>query len=120
MSARCFHILRDGIRRARVPSLPLAPLIGLEQAHPAVAAIQVPRLADADMLVQAVGAVLGQDADGIDPAVDTVAQRKVYDPKLTGKGHGRLGARFRKDSKASAFSTSQDHRYDFHINPLVD
>jgi hypothetical protein len=49
------QVLVDGVGGAGVPVLAFARLVGLEQAHAAAAAIQIPRLADADMVVQAVG-----------------------------------------------------------------
>lgn len=42
------------------------------------------------MVVEAVGAILRQDANGVDITVDAVAQRKINNAKLTGKGYSRL------------------------------
>ena len=58
------EILVDGIGGSAIPLLARAisdrtTLEGLQQPHPTAATVEIPGLADTDMFIQAVGAVLG-------------------------------------------------------------
>src|SRR5690606_8126878 len=93
------EVLVDGVCCACIPVLAAARLVGLEQAHAATAAVQVPRLADTDVVVEAVRPVLGQHADGVYAAVDAVAQGEVDNAEFSGKWHGRFRPLFREDGE---------------------
>ena len=53
--------------------------------------VQIPGLANADMIVQRVGAILCQHRDIRDAGVDAVAQCKINDAVLAGERDGGLG-----------------------------
>ncbi len=98
------QILVDGVRRASVPVLAAARLVGLQQTHAAATAVEIPGFADADMIVEAVRAILRQHTDRVDAAVDAIADRKIDDAKFSGKGDGRLCPLFREDGKPRTFA----------------
>ena len=52
----------------------------------AVQTVQIPGLSVADVLIEFQRLVLGQDANCVDPRVDTVGQRKVDDAYLPPNG----------------------------------
>ena len=86
------QILIDRVSGALVPIRLLVPSIWLEQANAALLPVQVPGFADADMVMQRVGAILGQYGDINDAGIDTIAQNKINDAILAGERNGWLGA----------------------------
>src|SRR5205085_11971689 len=84
------EVLVDRIGRARVPIGVLSALVRLEQPHAADRSVQIPRSPDADVVVQRMRSVLGEDGDIIDARIDAVAQREVDDAVLPAEGYGWL------------------------------
>ena len=102
------------------PAVPLrhspAGDVRLEQLDTAVVPVEVPRPAEADVIVQRARVVLGQDDDVGDVRVDAVRQREVDDPVLAAERDGRLRAHRREDRQALALAAREDHRH----RPLHD
>ncbi len=91
-------VLEDRVRRAAVPlGDPAAGDVRLEHPDAAVVAVQVPRPAHADVVVERAGVVLGQDDDVVDVRVDAVGEGEVDDAVLAAERHSRLGAQRRED-----------------------
>ena len=106
------HVAQDGVGRAAVPLGDLAARdVRLEQLDAAAVAVEVPRPAEADVVVERARVVLGQDDDVVDVGVDAVGQREVDDPVLAAERHGRLGALLGQDRQALAFATREDDRH---------
>ena len=103
------QVLVDGIGRAGIPVLPFARLVGLQEPHAAPRTVQIPRLADADVIVEAVGTVLRQHTDRINATVDAVAQGEIDDTEFARKGHRGLGAFFGQYGEPCALTACQDH-----------
>ena len=53
------------------------------------------------------GLILCQNAHRVDPGVDTIAQREIYDAVFSAKGHRRFCNFCREDSKSAALSSPQ-------------
>src|SRR5262249_13322651 len=86
-----------------------APAVGRIDLDPArEGAVEVPRTARRDVLVQRVRAVLRQDHHVGDPGVHAVRQREVDDPVLAGEGYGRLGALLRQNAEPRALAAGED------------
>ena len=103
------EILQNGVGGAGIPVVLAAALIRLQEPDAAVLAVEIPGFTDADVFVEAVGTILGEDADGIDAAIDTVADREVDNTELASKGNSGFGPFFGQDGEARAFSASQNH-----------
>lgn len=87
----------------------------MEQTDTAVLPIKVPGATDADMLVERVRAVLGQNTDRGEARVDAVGEREVDDPVLATERHHQLRALARQDTETLALPAGQDHHHDsFH------
>ena len=84
------EVLVDGVGGALVPVGGLMTDVGLKQRDAAAPAIEVPRAADADVVVQRAGAVLGEDADVSDLRVGAVAQGEVDDAVAAAERDGRF------------------------------
>src|SRR5690606_18627936 len=63
----------------------------------------------ADMLVQGVGPVLGEDVDPLDPRVEQVAQDKVDDLVFAAEGDTRFGAAHGEGTEPLPFAAGQNH-----------
>jgi len=74
-------------------------------------AIEIPRPAEADVVVERPGVVLGQDDDVMDIGVDAVRQREIDDPVLAAEGDRGLGPLLRQDRQAFAFAAGKDDRH---------
>ena len=106
------EVLEDGVGGAAVPlGDPAAGDVGLEHLHAAPVPVEVPRAAQADVVVQGARVVLGQDDDIVDARVHAVAQREVDDPVLAAERHRRLGTHRREDREALAFAAGEDDRH---------
>ena len=81
-------ILIDGVRRALIPLGALYLLIGGEDVDSAVCAVEIPRLAVADVVVQLKRLILCEHADGVDAGVDAVGKRKVDYAVFAAVGNG--------------------------------
>ena len=77
--------------------------------YAAVRAVQAPRLAVADVLVQLQRLILGQDADGIDLGVDAVGKREIDDAVFAAERHGGLRRVLRQDHQTAALASGQQH-----------
>ena len=84
------EVLVDGVGGALVPVGGLIADVGLKQRDAAAPAIEVPRAADADVVVQRAGSVLGEDADVSDLRVGAVAQGEVDDAVAAAERDGRF------------------------------
>ena len=106
------HVAEDGVRGPAVPLGDLAPRdVRLEQLHAALVAVEVPRPAQPDVVVERARVVLGQDDDVVDVGVDAVRQREIDDPVLATERDGGLGPLLRQDRQALAFATREDDRH---------
>ena len=85
----------------------------------AVGAIQIPGLAVAQVAVQLQGAVLGEDADGVDAGVDTVGQGEVDDAVLAAEGNGGLCHMAGQGVQAAALAAGQQHGNHFFLHDTV-
>ncbi len=102
-------VAEDGVGRAAVPlGDPAAGDVRLEHLDAAVVAVEVPRPAEADVVVERAGVVLGEDDDVVDVRVHAVREREVDDPVLAAERDGRLGPDRREDRQALTFATGQD------------
>ncbi len=111
------------VGRALLPARRVAALrahVRLQQADAAGRAVQVPRPAQADVLVQRAGLVLRQHRHVEDARVDAVGQREVDHPVLARKRHRRLGAIRGEDAEGRAFAAGQDHCQDIHRRPPLN
>ncbi len=94
------------------PAIPLRHAatcdVRLEQLHAAAIAVEVPRPAQPDVVVERARVVLRQHDDVVDLGVDAVREREVDDPVLATERHGRLGAFLRQDGQPLAFAACED------------
>ena len=105
-------VAQDRVGGAAVPLGELAALdVGLQQLDAAPVAVEVPRPAEADVVVERARVVLGQDDDVVDVRVDAVGQREVDDPVLAAERHRRLGPLLGEDREAFALAAREDHRH---------
>ncbi len=103
------QVAAHGVRGALLPAAIGAAGVGLQQTHAPGGPVQIPGLADADVIVEAAGLVLGQHGHIIDVAVDAVAQGKVDNPKLAAEMHRRLRPDFCQNAHAGAGAPGHDH-----------
>ena len=103
------NILIDRVGRALVPVGAGGLLVGRQHMDAAMQAVQVPRLAVADVLVQDQRLILGQDAHRINVGVDAVGQREVDDTILSAKRNCRLGELLGQRIQARSLAAGQDH-----------
>ena len=84
-------VLEHRVRRAAVPlGRSAARDVRLQQADAALVAVEIPRPAGADVVVQRARVVLRQDEDVVDLGVDAVRESEVDDPVLAGEGTAGL------------------------------
>ena len=96
----------------RYQSRPPATDVRLQQRHAAVAAVQVPGTADADVIHQRARGVLGQHRHVGEPGVDGVREREVDDPVLAAERDARLGAHLGQHRQPLALAPGQDQGQD--------
>ena len=102
------EVRQHRVGRAAVPlGRAAARDVRLQQPDAALGSVEVPRPADADVVVQRVRVVLRQDEHVVDLGVDAVRQREVDDPVLAGKRNGGLGADGRKDRQPLTLSSGE-------------
>ena len=75
---------------------------------PPLLPVQVPRFANANMIVQRVGAILCQHGDIGDAGVDAVAQGKINDAVLARERDRGLGTLLRKETQPLALAPGQN------------
>ena len=106
------EVAQDRVGRAAIPLRDASPGdVRLEQLDPAPVAVQVPRPAQPDVVVERPRVVLGQDDHVVDVRVHAVGQREVDDPVLATERNGRLGSLLGQDRKALALAAREDHRH---------
>ena len=106
------EVAQHRVRRAAVPLRhPAARDVRLEQLHAAAVAVEVPRAAEADVVVERARVVLGQDHHVVDVGVDAVGQREIDDPVLAPERDRRLGPLLGQDREALALTAGEDHRH---------
>ncbi len=92
-------------------------LVRLEQADAACGAVEIPRTAEADVLVERAGLVLRQHRDVEDAGVDAVGEREVDHAVFAREGHSGFRAQGGEHSERGPFAPGQDHREDAHRSP---
>ena len=92
------QILVDRIRSTRIPLAVIAFLVRRKNRDSSEITVQIPRNTNPDMRIQPQRLVLGQYPDSIDSRVDTVTERKVYNPIFASKSNCRLGHFCSKDA----------------------
>ena len=106
------EVLED---RVGGPAVPLrdaaAGDVRLEHPDAAGVAVQIPRPAHADVVVERARVVLGQDDDVVDVRVHAVGEGEVDDPVLAAERHGRLGPHRREDGESLALAAGEYHRH---------
>ena len=102
-------ILINCVRRTLVPLRSLAALIRRQDADAAAQAVEIPRLARADVGVEHVRLVLGQHADRIDAGVDAVGKRKINNAVFAAKRYSRLCNILGQNIQAAALAACQKH-----------
>ena len=103
------EVAQHRVGRPAIPLGQLAPRdVRLEQLDPALVAVQVPRPAQADVVVEGARVVLGQDDDVVDPGVDAVGQGEVDDPVLATEWDRRLGPFLGQDRQALTLTAGED------------
>ena len=103
------EVLEDRVRGALVPLAGIGGGVGRQHVHAAVAQVQIPGLAGADVAVQLQRTVLGQHADGVDVGIGAVRQREVDDAILSAEGHGRLCHDLGQQPEAAPLTAGQKH-----------
>ena len=79
-------------------------------------AVKIPWLPVADIFVQQKRLILRQDADGIDPGIDAIRQRKVYDAIFGPERNRGLGDIVRQSIQPAALSSRKQHCYTFFLS----
>ncbi len=107
------QVLQHGVGRAAVPvTRPAAADVGLQQRHAAVAAVEVPRATDADVVHQRARGVLGQHGHVGEAGVHRVRQGEVDDPVLAAERDARLGAHLGEHGQPLTLAPGQDQGQD--------
>ena len=86
-----------------------AALIGLQEPDAAVLTVEIPGFTDADVFVETVGPILGENTDGIEAAIYAVADCEVDNTKLASERNCGFGPFFGQDGQTRALSTRQNH-----------
>ena len=102
-------VLINGVGSALVPHRAGGALIGRQDVDAAIHAIQFPRLAVADIVVQLQRPVLGQHAHRVDAGVGTVGQGKINDAEFPAEGNGGLCHVAGQHIQAASLSAGQQH-----------
>ena len=99
------QVLVDRVGGALVPVRLPVPSIWLEYVNAALLPVQVPGFANADMLVQRVGAILCQHSDISDAGVDAIAQGEINDAILAGERNRRLGTLLGEETQSLSLAS---------------
>ncbi len=102
------QVLVHRVGRALVPVAAFATEVRLQHPNAASHAVEVPRPPDANVVVQAVRAVLRQHGDAVDLRVHAVRQREVDNAVLAGKRDRRFGTLSREYTQSLPLAASQD------------
>ncbi len=109
VAAQVPHALAHGVGGALEPVGALLGLLGGQDGDEA-AREDVELVGLLDVLVEALGVVLGEHEDPVEPRVQAVADGDVDEPVLGPDGDGRLGADGGEGKEASAAPAAEDHR----------
>ncbi len=90
-------------------SEPLLCSYGRQDMYAGVHAVEIPRLAGADVFVQLERLILRQNADGIDAGVHTVGKREIDNAILASERHCGLCKVLRENPKAASAAACQQH-----------
>ena len=107
MTTQNVEILIDCIRRALEPLRAVPGLLGSEDADEAGAEV-VEVVGERNVLVEALGVVLGEDEDPAQVRVEAVADGDVDEAVLARDGHGRLRALVGEGKEPGSPTASQD------------
>ena len=114
-------ILINCIGRPGVPLSILDLFIGREHRNTAEILVKIPGNTDPDMGIESEGHVLSEDTHRVDPGIDAVTQRKIYNSVLAAKRYSRLCHIRCQDAQPASLSASQQHGDHFffynHLNP---
>ena len=113
------QILIDRIRRSGVPFAVGAFLVRRKNRNTSHIPVQIPRDPDSDMRIQTQWLILCQNAYGIDPRVDTVAEREINDPILPAKCNRRLRHLCCQNSEPAALSSCEKHGNHLFLHHVV-
>ena len=83
--------------------------VRLEQRDTTTAAVEVPRPADADVIVQRARPVLRENPNVGDAGVGAVAEREVDDAIPAAEDHGGLRPLLREDAEPVSLAAGEDH-----------
>ena len=103
------QILINGIGSAAVPVSAVLTLIGGEDLHAAVSAVEIPRQTVADVLIEYQGLILRQNADGIDAGIDTVGKGEIDDAVFAAEGYGGLCGFGGQHVKSASLAACKQH-----------
>ena len=98
------QILINGIGSALIPLRFFALRVGGQNLGAAVGLVKTPGLAVADVLIQLLRLILGEDTNSIDAGIDAVGEGKVNNAVLAAEGNGRLCGVLGEDLQAAALS----------------
>ena len=90
--------------------------IGLEYADSALRAVQVPRFADAQVVLEAVRLILGQNPNRGDAGMYAVAEREIDDAKLARERNRGLGPLVRQGHQPGSGTAGQNHCQGLDVN----
>ena len=103
------QILIDRICRSAIPVLAALRLVRRKNGNAAARAVQIPRFAVADVLIQHKGLILCQNADSIDAGVHAVGHREVDDTVFTAERNRRFCRFLGKRIKTAALTACEKH-----------
>ena len=118
----CLHvcqILENCIGCSCVPVTVTALFIGGKNSHTTNITVQIPRNTDSDMCIQPQWLILGQNSHRINPGVNTVTQREIYDTIFTSKRYCRLCYAFSQNAKTASLSAGQQHCNHLFLNHAI-
>ena len=101
-------VLVDRVGRALVPVARGVPRRRLQQLDATARAVEIPRTAKPDVLIERGRPVLREHADIEDAGVDAVREREVDDPILAAERHRWLRTALREQAQPTADAAGQD------------
>jgi hypothetical protein len=115
MKLDVIQILGDRVGSAGIPSAAFLGSIGRQDGNARAALVQIPSFAGADIGMEQIRTILRQNANGIDPRVGAVRERKVDNPELSAKGDCRLSDLGCERPQPAALSSREEHRDAFFL-----
>ena len=102
-------VVIDGVGCTEIPGAAVFRFIRRKHVDAAVAAVEIPGLAVAQISVEDQRLVLGQDANRVDPGGDAVGEAEIDDPVFAAEGHRRFCVFLGQCQKAAALASGQKH-----------